>query len=118
MGFGQAVDSCFTQAFNWRGRASRSEYWWFILFALLCYAVTVVVTIQLEYPVVAFTWLVLVVPTIGAGVRRLHDTDRSGWWWLLAVLPFGAFVLLAFYCFRGDPGPNRYGMPPVAPPVL
>ena len=53
-------------------------------------------------------------PSLAVGVRRLHDTDRSGWWLLIAFIPLiGAIVLLVFFCTRGTPGPNRFGNDPL-----
>jgi uncharacterized membrane protein YhaH (DUF805 family) len=95
------------------GRASRSEYWGFILFCVLCYALGLLLTAKLQFPVVPFVWLGLVMPTLGVGVRRLHDTNRSGAWWFMVFAPFGTIVLIVFFCIHGDPGPNRYGPPPV-----
>jgi len=51
-------------------------------------------------------------------VRRLHDTDRSGWWWLLALVPIvGWIILLVWNCSRGTRGPNRYGPDPLGAPT-
>jgi hypothetical protein len=51
------------------------------------------------------------------GVRRLHDTDRSGWWWLIGFIPLiGIIVLIVFGCFEGTRGPNRFGPDPLAAP--
>jgi uncharacterized membrane protein YhaH (DUF805 family) len=42
-------------------------------------------------------------------IRRLHDSDRSGWWWLIGLIPIiGTIVLIVFYCLPGTPGPNKY----------
>ncbi|MDQ1033180.1 uncharacterized membrane protein YhaH (DUF805 family) [Streptomyces umbrinus] len=89
MRFKQAVVHGLTKAVDWKGRASRSEYWWFLLFCVLCYIPSIDLTVQLDSPVVAFVWLALIVPTLGVFVRRLHDRNRSGWWWFLGFVPFG-----------------------------
>ena len=56
--------------------------------------------------------LLLVFPRIALTVRRLHDTDHSGWWYFIAFVPFGSIVLLFFFLLAGTPGPNRYGPVP------
>jgi uncharacterized membrane protein YhaH (DUF805 family) len=55
----------------------------------------------------------VIIPNIAVQVRRLHDSDRSGWWLLLHLVPFiGSFVLLIFFLLDGSVGPNRYGQDP------
>jgi len=62
--------------------------------------------------------LVTFLPSLAMGVRRLHDTDRSGWWWLLSFIPLiGIIVLIVFWCFEGTRGPNRFGPDPLGAPV-
>ncbi|MDG4768408.1 DUF805 domain-containing protein [Solwaraspora sp. WMMD406] len=57
--------------------------------------------------------LALLLPSLAVGVRRLHDTDRSGWWLLIALIPIvGAIVLLVFFVLDGTHGPNRFGPDP------
>ena len=60
----------------------------------------------------AIVVLCLLIPAISVGVRRLHDTNRSGWWFLLGLVPFANFVLLAFFFLDGTPGQNRFGTDP------
>ncbi len=56
-------------------------------------------------------------PSLAMGVRRLHDTDRSGWWWLLSFIPLiGIIVLIVFWCSEGTRGPNRFGPDPLGGP--
>lgn len=105
------------------GRARRMEYWMFVLINCLIVVVlsvvdTVVGLFSLGNSVGALTglyWLVVLVPGIAVTVRRLHDTDRSGWWALLALLPvLGTIVLFVFCVLDGTPGPNRFGENPKA----
>ena len=57
--------------------------------------------------------LALLIPSLAVSIRRLHDTNRTGWWLLLGLIPFlGALVLLIFYLLDGTPGPNKYGPDP------
>ena len=54
--------------------------------------------------------LALLVPSVAVAVRRLHDTDRSGWWYLVVLVPFvGAILLIVWFCTKGTSGPNRFG---------
>ena len=105
------------------GRARRMEYWMFVLINCLIFVVlsvldTVVGLFSLGNSVGALTglyWLVVLVPSVAVTVRRLHDTDRSGWWALLALLPvLGTIVLFVFCVLDGTPGPNRFGENPKA----
>jgi uncharacterized membrane protein YhaH (DUF805 family) len=105
------------------GRARRMEYWMFVLINCLIVVVlsvvdTVVGLFSLGNSIGALTglyWLVVLVPSVAVTVRRLHDTDRSGWWALLALLPvLGTIVLFVFCVLDGTPGPNRFGENPKA----
>ena len=103
------------------GRAQRAEYWYFILFYLLIYiGVTIIDRILGTYSSTAGVGLLqtlfslgVLIPSIAVGVRRLHDTDRSGWWVLIAFVPLiGAIVLLIFTVQEGTAGDNQYGPNP------
>ena len=54
----------------------------------------------------------MIVPSVAVAIRRLHDTDKSGWWLLIGLIPFGGIVLLVFYILEGTNGPNNYGAGP------
>lgn len=100
---------------DFSGRSSRPEYWWFCLFWIAVGAVQQIAeraTGGGDVLVAAsgLIGLLLLIPSLAVGVRRLHDTDRSGWWLLLMLVPLvGPLVLLAFYALRGTPGRNRFG---------
>jgi uncharacterized membrane protein YhaH (DUF805 family) len=120
--FGTAIREAFRNIFVYQGRASRSAYWWFVLFEAIC---GVAFVILVDVPLLAFHSLnvavgilgligsigliVVALAQISLFVRRLHDTDRTGWWYFLGLVPFGGFVLLVFSLLEGTPGPNRYG---------
>ncbi|HEX4087517.1 MAG TPA: DUF805 domain-containing protein [Trebonia sp.] len=115
VGFGDAIKLAFPNSFVYTGRASRSAYWWFALFAFIVYVVADLIFLQAIgggagaalYGLFALGALIVSLPL---AVRRLHDTDRSGWWILIALIPFiGSIVLLVFTCLAGTPGPNRFG---------
>jgi uncharacterized membrane protein YhaH (DUF805 family) len=103
------------------GRASRKEYWYFLLFnIIISVALAVVDGITGSFSADAgmgllggvYTLAVLI-PGLAAAVRRLHDTDRSGWWLLFAFVPFiGGIVLLVFLVQDGQPGANQHGANP------
>jgi uncharacterized membrane protein YhaH (DUF805 family) len=59
--------------------------------------------------------LAVLLPGIAVSIRRLHDTDRSGWWLLIVLVPLvGAILLIVWYCTEGTRGPNRFGADPKA----
>ena len=96
---------------NFNGRATRTQYWMFMLFNIIAQIILAVVTLVL--PFLSFLGTVyslgVLLPSLAIGARRLHDTDRSAWWLLLLLVPFvGAIVLLIFYVLPGTPGVNRF----------
>ena len=105
------------------GRARRKEYWFFVLFNLIATIVLSMIDGMLGmYDAAAgigvlsgIYGLGVLIPSIAVGIRRLHDTDRSGWWLLLAFIPLiGAIVLLVFMVLDSTPGDNRFGPNPKA----
>ena len=114
MNFNQAVITAFSKYAVFTGRASRPEFWWFALFnVMVAIAATIVdATIGIELFSIA-AGLALLLPGLGVAVRRLHDTDRTGWWVLIGIIPIiGLVVLIIFYATPGTPGANEYGPPP------
>ena len=115
MSFGEAVRSGFDHYVDFSGRASRPAYWWWFLFAILVSAGANIIDLLLgSYPIVStLAGLALLLPGLSVGVRRLHDTDRTGWWILIGLIPvIGWIVLLIFYLRQGDADTNTYGPPP------
>ena len=117
VGFGDAIAEAFRNMFNYQGRASRSAYWWFALFQVLAWVgVLILAFIFAAVHVPAVSILLYVAAVIGSilvslslTVRRLHDSDKSGFWYLIAFVPFGGIVLLVFTLLEGTPGQNRFG---------
>jgi uncharacterized membrane protein YhaH (DUF805 family) len=112
MSFPDAVRSGFQNYVNFSGRAGRSEYWWFFLSYVIVLVVarildSIIGTSPLLY---LLTVLAFFLPILGAGIRRMHDTNRSGWWILLPI------VNLVFLAGEGTPGENQYGPSPTAAP--
>jgi uncharacterized membrane protein YhaH (DUF805 family) len=102
------------------GRRDRN-FWYWILFTVLVDIVTSIIDVGIlssdVMPLSSIWGLVTFLPSLAMGVRRLHDTDRSGWWWLLVLIPvIGLIVLIVFWCFEGTRGPNRFGPDPLGAP--
>ena len=133
MTFVESIRTCFSKYVTWQGRAARSEYWYFILFAVLCYLVATVIdnvlgtTFKIANPstgveqsvgygyAYVLVALGLLLPSLSVLVRRLHDTDRSGWWYWIALIPLiGGILLLVWLCSRGTDGINSYGADPLS----
>ena len=98
------------------GRARRKEYWMYVLFYILIYVGLFIIESLVGSPgiLVLILGLGLLVPSIAVTIRRLHDTDRSGWWMLLAFIPIiGAIWLFVLMILGGTRGPNRFGPDPV-----
>jgi uncharacterized membrane protein YhaH (DUF805 family) len=97
------------------GRARRTEYWMFALFSFIITAVLDLIGMVAKlgaYLGLIYGLLVLI-PSLAVGVRRLHDTGRSGWWLLIALIPFiGAIILIVFMVLDSEPGDNKYGPNP------
>ena len=102
------------------GRARRTEYWMFVLcnvvFMLLVGMVDRLIGSDKEILSAIYSLAVLL-PSLAVAVRRLHDTDRSGWWLLIGLIPvIGTLVLIYFMVCNGQQGPNRFGDDPKASP--
>ncbi|HEX7928459.1 MAG TPA: DUF805 domain-containing protein [bacterium] len=108
---------------NFTGRATRSHYWIFLLFNLAAVFVLAFVDGMLGLMVSGSTGvfsglyiLAAIIPGLAVGIRRLHDTGRSGWWFLIVFVPFvGSIILIVFFVMAGEPVANAYGPPPAAP---
>jgi uncharacterized membrane protein YhaH (DUF805 family) len=93
MTFAESIRTCFGKYADFNGTASRSEFWWFMLFVFI-----VAVALNLINTTVGAIFAVAVLlPELAVGARRLHDTGRSGWWQLLLIVPFGIIVLIVFW---------------------
>jgi uncharacterized membrane protein YhaH (DUF805 family) len=117
MGFGDAVRTCFQKYVEFKGRASRPEYWWFFLSYVIVYVVGLILVgaVRGLYFLLWIALLAYFLPLLAAAVRRLHDTGRSGWWYLIALIPIvGFIILIVLLAGEGQPGPNQYGPPPGA----
>jgi uncharacterized membrane protein YhaH (DUF805 family) len=119
MNFYAAIKSAFSQYATFSGRASRSEFWFFYLFLVIASFVAasidaLVLNNQNSY-LTLILFLATLIPLIAITTRRLHDTDRSGWWQLLPFIPLvGAIILIIWLCTASTPGSNRFGSNPLS----
>ena len=110
--------------FDFGGRASRSEFWLFVLWCLIASTIGAII----DYGALGWSnsagelgpygpalWLIIAfnfIPSLSVAIRRLHDKDKSGWFYLLCLVPIvGSIVLLVWFCQAGTPGANRFGPP-------
>ena len=113
MNFSESVSTCIKKYFVFEGRASRSEYWWFQLIVTPSYFISTIFENNISYFFLGITLFTLI-PAISAGVRRLHDTNRSGFFLLIGFIPIiGGFALLFFLIPEGTKGKNRFGPNPI-----
>ncbi len=96
------------------GRARRKEYWMFMLFNIIVTCIIAVIDSAMGTVILGAIYaLAVFIPSIGVSIRRLHDTNRSGWWLLIAFLPLiGSLVLLVFFVLEGTAGENSHGVDP------
>jgi len=123
MNFIESVKTCFKKYGDYSGRASRSEFWYFLLFGVFMDIAVFIVEIFTLYlgsidQLIAVITLrrlpntLILAPLIAAGIRRLHDIGKSGWWLLLLFIPIiGWIYLLYLLCKKGDGQPNRFDHP-------
>ena len=117
MTFTQAISSGLRRYVDFRTRSSRSEYWWWSLFSLLVGIVTSTFDLIIGVAILnGLSSLALFLPGLAVAIRRLHDVNRSGWWFLLAFTVIGILLLIYWYLQPGTRGTNNYGDDPLRPP--
>jgi len=120
MSFSEAVKDGFDHYAKFDGRASRSSFWWWVLFTFIVGIVCNIIDGAI-FDTLILSWIAsvaLILPNISKGIRRLHDTGRTGWWLLIAFVPLiGFIVLLIFFLEKSDPAANEYGPAPDAAPA-
>jgi|HubBroStandDraft_6_1064221.scaffolds.fasta_scaffold1298706_1 uncharacterized membrane protein YhaH (DUF805 family) len=134
MNFSAAVESAFRRYVDFNGRSSRSEYWYFFLFGFLFGLVLGIAraialgagggpnSTATAFTVITYLVdLAFVLPSLAVFVRRMHDTNRSGWWYFLVFTIIGVIPLVIWLATRGTIGENRFGADPLSadgqPPV-
>jgi uncharacterized membrane protein YhaH (DUF805 family) len=112
VGFAGAVRGAFAHPLTLGGRASRSAFWWFQLLAVIAYAIVSVISNSSTVAGIILDVVIgvpMLVTNIALAVRRLHDSNHTGWWWWIGFVPLvGWIVAIVFYLLPGTPGPNRY----------
>ena len=113
IGFGEAVRNFFTQYATFSGRATRSEYWYVVLFSwIVSIAISVIgglISSELTTVLGSLYSLAILVPSFAVVWRRLHDIGKSGGWYFIGLIPLvGWIILLVFFC-TGSDGDNRFG---------
>lgn len=112
MDFQQAVKTCLKKYVEFNGRAGRPEFWWFMLAAIL---LQLVVSWVLGDILALLVNLGLLLPSLSAGARRLHDMGKSGWFQLLSFIPVIGWAVLIYWLAQPSVGPNEYGEGPALP---
>ena len=99
---------------DFSGRAQRMEYWMFVLINFIIMIGLTIVDLLIGLGFLAPLYaLAVFLPTLAVGVRRLHDTNRAGWWLLIGLIPaIGVIILIIFFIQDSQPGPNEYGPNP------
>tara|TARA_Y100000996_G_C22021804_1_gene437082 strand:- start:4 stop:438 length:435 start_codon:yes stop_codon:yes gene_type:complete len=139
MNFQTSVKTCFKKYFDFKGRASRSEYWYFVLFIFLGYIVCFLLGLitPVLFSLLGIFIIGIIIPAIAVTARRLHDINKSGWFQALPIPPgiiesifnmnrnetgelifliigLGIYIyLFVLYCFPGDSKSNRFGKNPL-----
>ena len=127
--FIEAIKLGYKNYFTFSGRATRAELWWFYLFSVISFyavfftcmigaimnggeSIMFLVFMSIPYPI---SFFIFGIPLLSLSSRRLHDTGRSGWWYLLNFVPFCSIIVIVWWCMRGNSGPNKYGADPRQP---
>ncbi len=109
MTFGKAIATCFAKYVDFKGRASRPEFWWFYLFTILLSWGSMLVDDSEVLNMIVN--LAVFLPVFAAGSRRLHDTNRSGWWQLIMLTVIGIIPVVIWWASKGSDQDNQYGSP-------
>lgn len=111
-----ALKDGFARYVDFRTRSTRSQFWWWMLWSLLIGFAAAILDAALGMgdsgPVNLLTSLAMLLPSIAVSIRRLHDIGRTGWWYLMVIVPLiGWIVLLIFFCTKSQ-GDNKWGPTP------
>ena len=124
MNFLNAVKSFFVRWNDFKTRSSRSEYWWATLFSVLVSLASDLINVAIASTPSALSFIIailviiflifMMIAGIALAIRRLHDLDKSGWWYLLIFTIIGIIPLTIWFCFKGTEGENRFGENPLS----
>jgi uncharacterized membrane protein YhaH (DUF805 family) len=115
MDFVTSIKTCLAEKYaEFNGRASRPEFWWFMLF---CFVVNMLAGMIFRGWISTLISLALLVPSLAVGARRLHDIGKSGWFQLLGIIPVIGWAILIYWTVQpGHAGANQYGDAPTDTP--
>ena len=111
MNFVESIQTCYKKFFDFSGRASKSEYWWFQLYNAIIYVLTFVFQGDLVL-LLSILIIVNLIPVYAVGVRRIHDSDKSGWLVLISLIPLIGLYIFVLLLQDGSKGKNRFGAKP------
>ncbi len=118
MNFQTSIKTCFNKFAVFSGRASRSEFWFFVLFGFLGGIITIIIDVMIlgypyeeNGPINLIFSVALIIPSISVAARRLHDINKSGWWQLLWITIIGGILLIIWHATEGENKKNKFGPP-------
>ena len=118
MYFQTSIKTCFNKYAVFSGRASRSEFWFFVLFGFLGGIISSIIDVMIlgypfeeNGPINLIFSIALMIPSISVAARRLHDINKSGWWQLLWITIIGGILLIIWYATDGERKKNKFGPP-------
>ena len=114
-----SIKTCFSKYATFSGRASRSEFWLFQLFTFLGSIATLIIDVMIlgfslddaSSPTNLIFLLIVMIPSVAVGCRRLHDLNKSGWWQLLYLTIIGIILLIIWWTTQGENKKNKFGLP-------
>jgi len=118
MDFQTSIKTCFNKFAVFSGRASRSEFWFFVLFGILGGIIALIIDVMIlgypfeeNGPINLIFSVALIVPSLSVAARRLHDINKSGWWQLLWITIIGGILLIIWHATEGENKKNKFGPP-------
>ena len=111
MNFVESLQTCYKKFFDFSGRASKSEYWWFQLYNAIIYVLSFVFQGDLVL-LLSILIIVNLIPVYAVGVRRIHDSNKSGWLVLISLIPLIGLYIFVLLLQDGSKGKNRFGAKP------
>ena len=118
MDFQTSIKTCFNKFAVFSGRASRSEFWFFVLFGFLGGIIAIIIDVMIlgypyeeNGPINLIFSVAIIIPSIAVAARRLHDINKSGWWQLLWITIIGGILLIIWHATEGENKKNKFGPP-------
>ena len=118
MNFQTSIKTCFNKFAVFSGRASRSEFWFFVLFGFLGGIITIIIDVMIlgypyeeNGPINLIFSVAIIIPSIAVAARRLHDINKTGWWQLLWITIIGGILLIIWHATEGENKKNKFGPP-------